>query len=107
MRFEKVYCSQCGGAFGPRDSGYSHCRDHRSKRPLDTDFGGVWKDMRDAMSMCALLLNFAKWQKRSDGSYWYLSAIYHDGTVRATQDGKSGAMRVRPSNFLELFDRVQ
>lgn len=27
-RFEKVYCSQCGGEFGPRDSGYSHCKDH-------------------------------------------------------------------------------
>ncbi len=28
-RFDKVYCSQCGGEFGPRDSGYSHCSDHR------------------------------------------------------------------------------
>jgi hypothetical protein len=28
-RFEKTYCSQCGGEFGPGDSGYSHCRDHQ------------------------------------------------------------------------------
>jgi hypothetical protein len=28
--FTKVYCSQCGGEFGPRDSGYSHCSDHRN-----------------------------------------------------------------------------
>lgn len=28
-RFPKTYCSQCGGEFGPGDSGYSHCRDHR------------------------------------------------------------------------------
>lgn len=27
-RFERVYCAQCGGEFGPRDSGYSHCSDH-------------------------------------------------------------------------------
>ena len=28
-RFAEVSCSQCGGTFGPRDSGYSHCSDHR------------------------------------------------------------------------------
>lgn len=28
-RFEQVFCSQCGGEFGPGDSGYSHCEDHR------------------------------------------------------------------------------
>lgn len=28
-RFENTYCSQCGGEFGPGDSGYSHCADHR------------------------------------------------------------------------------
>ena len=27
-RFEKTYCSQCGGEFGPGDHGYSHCTDH-------------------------------------------------------------------------------
>ena len=30
-KFDKVHCSQCGGEFGPRDSGYSHCIDHRAK----------------------------------------------------------------------------
>ena len=28
-KFEKTYCSQCGGEFGPADSGYSHCHQHR------------------------------------------------------------------------------
>jgi hypothetical protein len=27
-KFAKTYCSQCGGEFGPGDSGYSHCEDH-------------------------------------------------------------------------------
>lgn len=27
-RFEKTYCSQCGGEFGPGEHGYSHCEDH-------------------------------------------------------------------------------
>ena len=27
-KFEKTTCSQCGGSFGPGDSGYSHCEDH-------------------------------------------------------------------------------
>jgi len=29
-KFEKTYCSQCGGEFGPGDSGFSHCADHES-----------------------------------------------------------------------------
>lgn len=27
-RFERTYCSQCGGEFGPGDSGFSHCDQH-------------------------------------------------------------------------------
>lgn len=27
-KFAKTFCSQCGGEFGPGDSGYSHCVDH-------------------------------------------------------------------------------
>ena len=29
--FKKVYCSQCGGEFGPGKHGYSHCADHVDK----------------------------------------------------------------------------
>jgi hypothetical protein len=28
-RFQQTYCSQCGGAFGPGNYGYSHCEDHQ------------------------------------------------------------------------------
>lgn len=31
-QFQKTYCSQCGGSFGPGNSGYSHCVDHGSNR---------------------------------------------------------------------------
>lgn len=31
-RFDETYCSQCGGAFGPGNSGFSHCTDHQGKR---------------------------------------------------------------------------
>lgn len=34
-RFEKVWCSQCGEEFGPRDSGYSHCQDHLREESQD------------------------------------------------------------------------
>ena len=27
--FNDTYCSQCGQSTGPRDSGFSHCDDHR------------------------------------------------------------------------------
>lgn len=27
-RFERVFCSQCGGSFGPGNQGFSHCADH-------------------------------------------------------------------------------
>lgn len=30
-KFAKTYCSQCGGEFGPGDSGFSHCENHRGK----------------------------------------------------------------------------
>lgn len=34
-KFAKTYCSQCGGEFGPGDSGYSHCVDHEfDEQPL-------------------------------------------------------------------------
>lgn len=29
-RFAETFCSQCGKAFGPGDSGFSHCTDHRA-----------------------------------------------------------------------------
>lgn len=31
-RFPMVSCSQCGGDFGPGDSGFSHCSDHKHLR---------------------------------------------------------------------------
>lgn len=34
-RFAKTFCSQCGGEFGPGDSGYSHCEDHRAAFSAD------------------------------------------------------------------------
>jgi hypothetical protein len=37
-RFAKTYCSQCGGEFGPGDSGYSHCRDHGTPRRHEDDW---------------------------------------------------------------------
>lgn len=33
-RFENVSCSQCGGSFGPGDSGYSHCSQHTASSDL-------------------------------------------------------------------------
>ena len=29
-KFANTYCSQCGGEFGPGDSGFSHCDQHWS-----------------------------------------------------------------------------
>lgn len=28
VKFAETFCSQCGGSFGPGDSGFSHCVDH-------------------------------------------------------------------------------
>lgn len=35
MRFDKTYCSQCGGEFGPGDNGFSHCDQHEGRTNLD------------------------------------------------------------------------
>jgi hypothetical protein len=43
-KFDKTFCSQCGGEFGPGDSGYSHCVDHefdeQPHRSLKQEGGG-------------------------------------------------------------------
>jgi hypothetical protein len=31
-KFKKTYCSQCGGEFGPGNSGYSSCKEHSPKK---------------------------------------------------------------------------
>lgn len=36
-RFPETFCSHCGGAFGPGNSGFSHCEDHAGLRDLDAD----------------------------------------------------------------------
>lgn len=36
-KYEKTYCSQCGGEFGPGEHGYSHCSDHKHSRGFDAD----------------------------------------------------------------------
>lgn len=33
-RFPVTYCSSCGEAFGPGEHGFSHCKNHKGKRPL-------------------------------------------------------------------------
>lgn len=33
-RFQCVFCSQCGQAFGPGDSGFSHCNSHKQLRAI-------------------------------------------------------------------------
>ena len=47
-RFPQTYCSQCGGEFGPGDSGFSHCSDHppnQADRPEGSVFANraLWK----------------------------------------------------------------
>lgn len=34
-QFNKTYCSQCGGEFGPGNSGFSHCDQHVEKIRFD------------------------------------------------------------------------
>jgi hypothetical protein len=37
MKFEKTFCSQCGGEFGPGDHGFSHCSTHRTLAKAKAD----------------------------------------------------------------------
>lgn len=34
-KFKETFCSQCGGAFGPGDGGFSHCDQHDGGPNLD------------------------------------------------------------------------
>lgn len=57
-RFEKTYCSQCGGKFGPGDAGFSHCSDHAAQRKYSysafsgntaIDHTALLREARDAL----------------------------------------------------------
>jgi len=47
-KFEKTYCSQCGGQFGPGNHGFSHCSEHR-KASGDGGNGRVYNDLLAAI----------------------------------------------------------
>lgn len=32
--YDRTYCSNCGGKFGPGDHGFSHCENHAGQRRL-------------------------------------------------------------------------
>lgn len=51
IRFDNVSCSQCGGDFGPRDHGYSHCIDHHIR-----DQAFMVTVATDAMRICLGML---------------------------------------------------
>lgn len=54
-KFERTFCSQCGGEFGPGDCGFSHCIDHAGRVDTDDDaldweeFQGMSEDQIDAL----------------------------------------------------------
>jgi len=44
MKYQNVYCSQCGQGFGPGNEGFSICRDHALKRVTPAfDFTFAWE----------------------------------------------------------------
>ncbi len=36
-KFDRTFCSQCGGEFGPGDEGFSHCDQHTGLVDTDAD----------------------------------------------------------------------
>lgn len=47
-KFEKTYCSQCAGEFGPGNDGYSHCEDHRRASMSVQHTPGPWFTTKDS-----------------------------------------------------------
>lgn len=52
-KFEQTFCSSCGEAFGPGDSGYSHCDQHKEVRPIEAMSPTVEKVMKQFESALA------------------------------------------------------
>ena len=46
MKFAETFCSQCGQAFGPGDSGFSHCSDHIGIISLEQQAARIDQDDR-------------------------------------------------------------
>lgn len=53
-QFERTYCSQCGGKFGPGDQGYSHCDDHDWEHPCPFRGEPTMTPSGEACSACGL-----------------------------------------------------
>lgn len=52
-KFEATFCSQCGSAFGPGDSGFSHCDQHEGLTNLDEMSPAVQQVMKQFESALA------------------------------------------------------
>jgi len=52
-KFQETFCSQCGGAFGPGDSGFSHCDQHNELAELDEPSPMVKRVMKQFESALA------------------------------------------------------
>jgi hypothetical protein len=66
-RFQKTYCSQCGGEFGPGDEGFSHCSDQvRSMVPKLEDEPAParpWRGGEDEMTNWLSTRPTSNWQR--------------------------------------------
>jgi hypothetical protein len=51
-RFPETFCSACGGAFGPGDSGFSHCDEHKAMMS-DEAFFRIADSFSRAFARCA------------------------------------------------------
>ena len=49
-RFQETWCSQCGKGFGPGNSGYSHCQDHRPRRAIEDKADEALSNLEDIQS---------------------------------------------------------
>lgn len=62
-------------------------------------------DMRDAMSMAALLLNGATWRRHGSEDVWVMTAIYRDARVSMTRERDGFSQKFAPHVITEQFSR--
>lgn len=111
--YEKTSCSQCGAEFGPGDSGYSHCEDHRGLSSAQRLLPRAERDIIIGRGKYAYSFSFepgcieiktAGYGDRNGSGHIAFDEENVDWEPKEDRDGSILVVRVEKSEWLSIRD---